>query len=126
MYQINKENYHRFDVLALGKLPERSYFIPFSTRDKADAVSLMEKRYRSDKVTCLNGQWDFCFYPIPKELADVLDTELLAFDTIDVPTCWQFRGYDRPFYVNMRWQKCGELLRYEASRPNRKSILYGS
>lgn len=104
LYQINKENYHRFEVLAMGRLPERSYFIPFSTREKADAVILKEKRYRSDKVTCLSGQWDFRFFPIPKELPDVLDTETLGFGTIDVPSCWQFRGYDRPFYVNMRYQ----------------------
>ena len=63
-----------------------------------------EKRYTSDKVRCLSGMWDFRFYPRPSELPHVLDTDKVAFDTIDVPSCWQFRGYDRPFYVNTRYQ----------------------
>ena len=103
-YSINRENYHRFDILEIGKLPARSYFIPFADRSGADRVTVDEKRYASKKVQCLNGQWDFRFYPKPKELPLILDTEQTDFDTIDVPSCWQFRGYDRPFYVNSRYQ----------------------
>ena len=103
-YSINRENYHRFDILEIGKLPARSYFIPFADRSGADRVTVAEKRYASTKVRCLNGQWDFRFYPKPKELPLILDTEQTDFDTIDVPSCWQFRGYDRPFYVNSRYQ----------------------
>lgn len=102
-YIINRENYHRFDVRAIGKLPPRSYFIPFSCREKT-AAAPEEKRYCSDKVRCLSGQWDFRFYPRPAELPDMLDTDAVAFSTLDVPSCWQFRGYDRPFYVNTRYQ----------------------
>ncbi len=103
-YQINRENYHRFDIFAVNKLPPRSYFIPFENRQQADAVSPKEKRYASSKVQCLNGDWDFKFYPRPAEVPGVLNTEETTFDTIDVPSCWQFRGYDRPFYVNIRYQ----------------------
>ena len=102
-YILDRENYHRFDVRAIGKLAPRSYFIPFSCREKT-AVAPEEKRYASDKVRCLSGQWDFRFYPRPAELPDVLDTDAVAFDTLDVPSCWQFRGHDRPFYVNTRYQ----------------------
>ena len=102
-YILDRENYHRFDVRAVGKLAPRSYFIPFSCREKT-AAAPEEKRYTSDKVRCLSGQWDFRFYPRPAELPDVLDTDAVAFDTLDVPSCWQFRGYDRPFYVNTRYQ----------------------
>ena len=103
-YQINKTNYHDFSVFQENRLPARSYFIPYPTRVEADAVPLKEKRYRSSKVQCLNGMWDFKFYPRPMELPDIFDTDAVSFDTIDVPSCWQFRGYDRPFYVNTRYQ----------------------
>ena len=103
-YVIDRTHYHRFDILALNKLPPRSYFIPFSSREKAAAAAAEEKRYVSDKVRCLSGAWDFRFYPRPVELPDVLDTDKVDFETIDVPSCWQFRGYDRPFYVNTRYQ----------------------
>ena len=74
-YSINRENYHRFDILEIGKLPARSYFIPFADRSGADRVTVAEKRYASTKVRCLNGQWDFRFYPKPKELPLILDTD---------------------------------------------------
>ena len=103
-YAINRDNYHRFDVLALNKLPPRSYFIPFASKAQADNAAPKEKRYVSSKVQCLNGAWDFRFYPRPAEIPKILDTDKVHFDSIDVPSCWQFRGYDRPFYVNVRYQ----------------------
>lgn len=103
-YHINKENYHRFDILEINKYVPRGYFIPFENREAADGADLLQKRYSSKKVRCLNGKWDFKFYPRPAEVPDVLDTDAVEFDTIDVPACWQFRGYDRPFYINTRYQ----------------------
>ena len=104
IYDINSTHYHDFDTYEINKLPARSYFIPYATREAADSVSPLEKRYRSDKVICLNGEWDFAFYPRPAELPTSLDTDTVAWDRIDVPACWQFRGYDKPFYVNIRYQ----------------------
>jgi len=103
-YCINHDHYHRFDVLQINKLPARSYFIPFADKGSADQVSVARKRYASTKVQCLNGQWDFKFYPQPAQVPVHMDTDSVAFDTIDVPSCWQFCGYDRPFYVNSRYQ----------------------
>ncbi len=103
-YQINASHYHTFSVFEVNKLPPRSYFIPYPSRPEADRPSLLEKRYASPKVRCLNGMWDFKFYPRPSELPAVLDTDRVDFDRIDVPACWQFRGYDRPFYTNIRYQ----------------------
>ena len=103
-YEINKTNYHTFEVFDVNKQPGRSYFVPYPNREEADAVSLLEARYLSDKVTCLNGDWDFKFYPRPEYLPDVFDTDAEDFDKLDVPSCWQFRGYAKPFYVNIRYQ----------------------
>ena len=103
-YQINQNNYHTFSIYEVNKLPARSYFIPYPDRAQADAVKPLDKRYASSKVVCLNGEWDFRFYSRPAEVPMVLDTERTDFDRIDVPSCWQFRGYDRPFYTNIRYQ----------------------
>ena len=103
-YRINKTNYHEFNIYKINKLPSRSYFIPYPDREQADCVAGKDKRYRSPKVVCLNGDWDFRFYPHPADIPDILDTGSVSWDTIDVPSCWQFRGYDKPFYVNMRYQ----------------------
>ena len=103
-YQLDHSNYQTFAIYERNKLPPRSYFIPYPDRAAADRVGPLDKRYASPKVLCLNGSWDFQFYPRPGEMPDVLDTNQIPFDTIDVPSCWQFRGYDRPFYVNIRYQ----------------------
>ena len=103
-YRINKTNYCDFDKYSINELTPRSYFIPYPDRKSADAAAGKDKRYNSPLVKCLNGDWDFKFYPRPAELPDVLDTDEVKFDTLDVPSCWQFRGYDKPFYVNMRYQ----------------------
>ena len=103
-YRIDQSNYHNFEVYEINKMPARSYFIPYPDRASADAVQAKEKRYASPKVVCLNGEWDFRFYPVPSEVPEILDTENTDFDKIDVPSCWQFRGYDKPFYTNIRYQ----------------------
>ncbi len=103
-YTIDRTHYHDFSLISRNKLHARSYFIPFETKEQADRVSLLEKRYSSPKVKCLNGSWDFKFYPQPRLLPRELDTDALRWDSIDVPSCWQFRGYAKPFYVNTRYQ----------------------
>lgn len=103
-YVLNHSNYADFSVFELQKLPPRSYFIPFPDRAAADAAKPLEKRYCSAKVVCLNGNWDFLFYPRPAEIPDEIDTESLGFASMDVPACWQFQGIDRPFYLNVRYQ----------------------
>ena len=103
-YQINKDNYCNFKTISVNRLDRRSYFIPYPDRESADRQDARSMRYNSPKVLCLSGDWDFRFYPHPADLPDELDTEQVDFDRIDVPSCWQFRGYDKPFYVNARYQ----------------------
>ncbi|MCR5294648.1 MAG: hypothetical protein K6E30_05670 [Lachnospiraceae bacterium] len=103
-YDINKKNYHDFKVFERGRLKPRSYFISYPDRASADSVSLREKRYASPKALSLNGSWDFRFYRNPQELPDRLDTAKVQFEEIDVPSCWQFRGWLKPFYLNTRYQ----------------------
>ena len=46
-YQINKTNYHTFDIFEVNKMPPRSYFIPYPDRKAADQVTTRERRYAS-------------------------------------------------------------------------------
>ena len=73
-YVFNTENYHNFDMIRDNVLPPRSYFIPFGSKEKMEGIVTAEKRYRSDKVEVLNGEWDFRFFRDPKEMPAVFDT----------------------------------------------------
>lgn len=103
-YELDKVDYADARVLEANRLPGRSYFVPYPDRASAEAVTAGRRRYESPLVRCLSGEWDFRFYPRPAELPDVLETETVAWDRVAVPGCWQFQGYDRPFYVDERYQ----------------------
>lgn len=71
--------YEDLSVLQENRLKQRSYYIP---EGKAKYLSL-------------NGNWDFAFYkcdddPVPAKTG-----------VIDVPSCWQCRGYEEPYYTNV-------------------------
>jgi beta-galactosidase len=100
IYQLNKKNYRHFRTIEDNKLPGRAYFIPFSSELKAASTSIINRRYASDKVRCLNGVWDFAYYADPRRLPKKLDTSSVVFDRIEVPSCWQNLGYEPPFYTN--------------------------
>ena len=103
-YVLDRATYADAAVLAQNRLPARSYFVPYPDRASAEAVPLARRRYESPLVRCLSGKWDFRFFSRPAELPDVLDTGSVTWDRVSVPGCWQFQGYDRPFYVDERYQ----------------------
>ncbi len=102
-YKLHHSLCGDFNTFEVNKLKPRSYFIPFANRKEADGVSLLEKRYKSPYVKVLNGRWDFAYFDNPNELSSSLDTTTMKFDQLEVPSCWQFRGYGKPAYINLRY-----------------------
>lgn len=103
-YNIKRDNYKEFKVFEDNKLPARSYFIPFSNEKLADKASILNRRYTSDKVRCLNGEWDFKYYKRVDDLPSNFDTDEILFDQIPVPSSWQMLKYEPPFYTNINYQ----------------------
>lgn len=103
-YILNNTNYCDFKIISENTYPLRSYFIPYLREDVLKEVSLLDERYSSSLVKILNGDWKFKFYKNPNDLPKILDTSSINFDIIDVPSVWQYRNYDRPFYLNCRYQ----------------------
>ncbi len=73
--------YENPEFLQENRLPQRAYYIPEN-----------EGAYMS-----LNGIWDFSFYE-----RDFDDTPAKT-GSIDVPSCWQCRGYEKPYYTNVTY-----------------------
>lgn len=85
------------DILHVGCEPPRAYYVPFSDKEKA----LEGIREKSDRFTSLNGKWDFKYC---KSLYDMPGLgEITDYERIDVPSCWQCKGYDKHNYVNTRY-----------------------
>ncbi len=62
-----------------NRLEQRAYYIPEN----------------EGACTYLNGMWDFAFYERD------YDDEPAKVGQIDVPSCWQTRGYEAPYYTNV-------------------------
>ncbi len=102
-YKLNN-NYKNFRVYKENALPSRAYFIPFYSLKRLNGCDVRSERYSSDIVEVLSGEWDFKYFKRVSGVGGAFDTEKLDFDKITVPSCWQFTGYEPPYYVNTRYQ----------------------
>ena len=72
-------HYENLQHLQENRLEQRAYYIPEN----------------EGAMTSLNGIWDFAFYHRD------FDETCAASGPIDVPSCWQCRGYEKPYYTNV-------------------------
>ena len=93
--ELYHENPH---ALHIGTMPTQNYFIPFEK--SADPFSCREK---SGRFTLLNGRWDFRYYNSFGEIKDDFLTDTKFLEEIEVPSNWQLKGFDKPWYVNTRY-----------------------
>lgn len=103
-YSLKTNNYISFEKFRENVMPPRSYFIPFSTLEKLSETSIRNERYSSDMVECLSGEWDFKYYKSCLDIPNELDSDEASFDKVNVPSMWQFTGYEKPYYLNTRYQ----------------------
>lgn len=90
--------YHEnLEVFHVNTLPDHAYFIPF-----AKGQDPFSKREESNRFELLNGIWDFKYYESAIDMEDDF-TNLLLPDKIEVPSCWQLKGYDKPQYTNLEY-----------------------
>ena len=88
-------SYENFKTTNENREPQRSYYIPYDTLEKA----LEGKKENSAYYRLLNGRWNFAYF---KRDIDVPET-IIAWDTVPVPSCWQTLGYENPGYTNVNY-----------------------
>lgn len=104
-YQIKKLEVNNFDVFELGKLDARSYFIPYGKRELLEKQDELSERYNSDRVLVLSGSdWKFKYYEKLSRLPGNIDTDSMLFDVVTVPSTWQRTGFEKPCYINARYE----------------------
>lgn len=103
-YQIKRENYCNFDVFEINKEEPRAYFIPHKSAVSLLTTDFKTERYKSDKIILLSGNWEFKYYHKLSDVPNVFDTDSEHFDEITVPSTWQRTGYEKPCYINSRYQ----------------------
>lgn len=103
-YNFKTDNFKNFEKFSENILVPRSYFIPFNNEEELAKTDIRNERYSSSMVECLSGEWDFAYFKNCNDTDKELDLDLISFDKITVPSTWQHTGYEKPYYVNTRYQ----------------------
>ena len=88
-------HYENLEVLSENREPQRSYYIPYESLEKA----LKGDKHQSGYYKLLNGEWDFKFFARDIDVPDNIDN----WDKIPVPSCWQMHGFEKPNYTNVNY-----------------------
>lgn len=89
-------------AFAQGRLPQRANFYPYATATQA----FEGDEWASPRITSLNGPWAFHYSASPAERpADFyrLGYDASGWDSIDVPSNWEMKGYGTPIYTNIKY-----------------------
>lgn len=76
-------------------LAPRAHYIPYDSLEKA----LKGEKSASAYYRLLNGEWDFKYFSRDIDCPEVI----VDWEKLDVPSCWQSRGYERPYYTNVNY-----------------------
>ncbi|HZL10325.1 MAG TPA: glycoside hydrolase family 2 TIM barrel-domain containing protein [Prolixibacteraceae bacterium] len=86
-------------VIGRNKLPARATSYSFASEE----LALKGDRTQSGMIS-LNGEWDFHFEADSKNRPmDFFSGEekITGWDKIEVPSCWEMKGYGTPIYTNI-------------------------
>lgn len=75
--------YENIKKTSENRLNPRAYYIPKGVSE----------------YKLLNGVWDFAFFEDNYNLPEKIE----SWDKIDVPSCWQLKGYETPNYCNINY-----------------------
>lgn len=86
-------------VNQINKLPARATFYSFENAEQAQKGD----RTVSNNFKSLNGDWNFYWVATPAEASNSFqenEFDASTWNTIDVPSNWEMRGYGIPIYTN--------------------------
>ncbi|WP_010135660.1 glycoside hydrolase family 2 TIM barrel-domain containing protein [Ochrovirga pacifica] len=97
--KAQKNDWENPHVNQINKMPARSTFYEYENKTQAIQADRSQSKY----FTSLNGDWKF--YWVAKPADAIQDFEKTDYDTskwntIDVPSNWEMRGYGTPIYTN--------------------------
>lgn len=85
--------YEDLTTVRKGTMPNRAYYIPCDPKTPA------EGKTDNRRVLMLNGAWQFHYFDSVRQFTMAPD----SFDTIEVPSNWQMKGYDAHQYTNVQY-----------------------
>ncbi len=88
------------EVTNIGRIVPRTSLPSF----ESTAESLKIHRRNSPFFKSLNGIWKFKYVAAPEEACELgfqnKNYDVSSWDDLEVPSCWQMKGYGKPHYTN--------------------------
>jgi beta-galactosidase len=96
---------------AENKLEGHATFMPYASTADMTADARYEKPWLTPtkaQFLSLNGEWRFKFVSSPADRPGMSsffgnDADVSTWDNIEVPSCWEMKGYDKPVYANVNY-----------------------
>lgn len=94
-------------IFGINKERGHATYIPYASTEKLQADARYQKAWltpENAQFLSLNGEWKFKYAPdaAKRDTAFVKPTfDVSKWDNIEVPSCWEMKGYDKPVYVNV-------------------------
>ena len=99
---IVPRHYEDLKIMHENTMPSRAYYMPAPH----DMGPLVEDRFSSDRVICMNGTWEFQYFNSIYDLQEKFyeqGYDCSRFTQVEVPGVWQNYGYDSHQYTNVRY-----------------------
>ena len=96
-------------VFAINKEPGHPTLIPYASEEEMVADGAYEhpwERTASSRYLLLNGKWKFHWVKAPEERPAGFfkpSYDVSSWEEIDVPSCWEMKGYGTPLYTNVTY-----------------------
>ncbi len=84
-----------------GRLTQRAYYIPYPSKEAALSRDISKCGADSEQYIALNGEWLFGYFESELDIPDNVEDKLT--DTLEVPSCWQTKGYGSIRYTNINY-----------------------
>ncbi|WP_053983621.1 glycoside hydrolase family 2 TIM barrel-domain containing protein [Niameybacter massiliensis] len=99
LFNNSKNDWENLEVLERNRQSPRCFYTTYETKEKA----LTFNRSNSEAYHSLNGEWKFYYSKTPWHFPNGCEGQVFddsQWKTIQVPSEWQFQGYDAPHYTD--------------------------
>ncbi len=92
------ERFNDLRIVSENREPQRAYYIPFLSRDRA----LNCIKEQSESYTDLNDIWNFRYFESHLDIPESVES-IIYEHTLPVPSCWECYGYGQVQYTNINY-----------------------
>ncbi len=99
---ICQDDWQNEQIIGINKENPHSNYVPYSSVEQA----VRDVKENSPLYLSLNGTWKFNWVKHPNLRPEDFyknDFDTKAWDEIEVPSCWELKGYGTPIYTNVNY-----------------------